>query len=253
PRVHINLDTSPLDANFMYGSTEELGHKLRLWRGGLMRVWDRFSEYGLKPLLPPMSDNPERDCISRPRHLFCFLAGDERVNEQIHLTVLHTLYVRDHNRLAIELGRLNPHWDDERIYHEVRHIMAASVQHITFNEFIPMTIGEEMVHRYNLTLHSQPSQYNFLIWILMETRRPKNNRKFDLEKLVMTLLTPNRLPTGGSPSLEHRTIVHIWDRHDCDCTTADGPSKLVPANTDMVRYPENWIEIEDKEKWVSSF
>ncbi|XP_076349865.1 peroxidase-like isoform X2 [Tachypleus tridentatus] len=155
PRVHINLDTSPLDANFMYGSTEELGHKLRLGRGGLMRVWDRFSEYGLKPLLPPMSQNPERDCISRPRHLFCFLAGDERVNEQIHLTVLHTLYVRDHNRLAIQLGRLNPHWDDERIYHEVRHIMAASVQHITFNEFLPMAIGEEMVHRYNLTLHSQ--------------------------------------------------------------------------------------------------
>ncbi|XP_076326372.1 chorion peroxidase-like [Tachypleus tridentatus] len=102
-----------------------------------------------------MSENSERDCTARPRHLFCFLAGDERVNEQIHLTVLHTLYVRDHNRIAIELGRLNPHWDDERIYHEARHIMAGSVQHITFNEFLPMTVGEEMIHRYNLTLNPE--------------------------------------------------------------------------------------------------
>ena len=116
-----------------------------------MRVWDRFRDYGLKPLLPPESDHPERDCTARPRHLFCFIAGDERVNEQVHLTVLHTLYVRDHNRMAIEMSKVNPHWDDERIYQEVRHIMAASVQHITINEFLPLLLGPELITRYNLT------------------------------------------------------------------------------------------------------
>lgn len=116
-----------------------------------MRTWDRFKEEGLKPLLPPESEHPERDCIGRPRHLFCFIAGDERVNEQIHLTVLHTFYVRDHNRIALELGALNPHWNDERIYQETRHIVAASVQRITVNEFLPLLLGDEMVSRYNLT------------------------------------------------------------------------------------------------------
>ncbi|XP_022239815.1 chorion peroxidase-like [Limulus polyphemus] len=154
PRVHINLLTQSLDANFLYGSTEKLAKELRLGKGGLMRVWDYFENFGLKPLLPPLSTYPEKDCTARPRHLFCFNAGDERVNEQIHLTVLHTLYVRDHNRIATELSRLNPHWDDERIYHETRHIMAASVQHITYTEFLPMILGEETAARYDLTPHT---------------------------------------------------------------------------------------------------
>ena len=114
-------------------------------------MWDRFRDYGLKPLLPPESDHPERDCIARPRHLFCFIAGDERVNEQIHLTVLHTLYVRDHNRMAAQMSEVNPHWDDERIYQEIRHITAAAVQHITINEFLPLLLGQELISRYNLT------------------------------------------------------------------------------------------------------
>jgi peroxidase len=142
PRVQINTLTSAIDANFIYGSTEQLARRLRTFQSGRMRVWDRFAAYRLKPLLPPESENPERDCIGRPRHLFCFIAGDERVNEQIHLTVMHTLYVRDHNRVADQLARLNPHWPDERLYQETRHIMAAIVQHITISEFLPLVLGK---------------------------------------------------------------------------------------------------------------
>ena len=88
--------------------------------------------------------------------LFLFLSqGDERVNEQIHLTVLHTLYVRDHNRIAKRLSYLNPHWDDERLYQETRHIMAATVQHIAFNEFLPLLLGPEYLRKYNLTLQKE--------------------------------------------------------------------------------------------------
>ena len=44
------------------------------------------------------------------------MAGDPRVNEQTVLAMVHTLFVREHNRIAAELGKINPHWDDETIF-----------------------------------------------------------------------------------------------------------------------------------------
>lgn len=54
--------------------------------------------------------------------------GDKRVTENLGLTALHTLFVREHNRQAMELKQLNPHWDGDKLYQEARKIVGAEIQ-----------------------------------------------------------------------------------------------------------------------------
>lgn len=156
PRVQINTITATIDANTVYGSSKEIADQLRTFSNGQLKVQNVFKNR--KPLMMEQLDNPELDCFERPKDTYCFLGGDERVNEQPTLTVLHTLYVRDHNRMAASLASINPHWDDDRIYHETRHIMAAISQHLVMSEYLPTLLGHEMMLLYNLT-ETAPGAY----------------------------------------------------------------------------------------------
>lgn len=74
--------------------------------------------------------------------LFLPLPGDDRANENLHLTTMHLLWARQHNRLAIAFRALNPLWDDETVYQEARRVVGAQMQHITYRELLPAILGE---------------------------------------------------------------------------------------------------------------
>ncbi|POI31259.1 hypothetical protein CIB84_004988 [Bambusicola thoracicus] len=54
--------------------------------------------------------------------------GDSRASEMLELACMHTLFLREHNRLARGLKRLNPQWNGEKIYQEARKIVGAMIQ-----------------------------------------------------------------------------------------------------------------------------
>uniref|UniRef100_A0A6G1SPA2 Peroxidasin n=1 Tax=Aceria tosichella TaxID=561515 RepID=A0A6G1SPA2_9ACAR len=119
------------------------------------------SEPLFKDLLPANDYAPDLGCErrNRPQGLYCFDAGDTRANEQIQLASLHTIMMREHNRLANGLAAINPHWSDERLFQEARKIVGAELQHITYSEFFPLVLGKEALLEYGLQL-APPGQYS---------------------------------------------------------------------------------------------
>ncbi|XP_063930997.1 peroxidasin isoform X2 [Zophobas morio] len=144
PREQINQLTSYIDASQVYGYSEELARDLRdlNGEGGRLREGAIFS--GRKPLLP-YAGNQGVDCRRNLSEstIACFVAGDIRVNEQAALIAMHTLWMREHNRIARELKLLNPHWDGDMVYHEARKIVGSAMQHITYKHWLPFIVGPE--------------------------------------------------------------------------------------------------------------
>ncbi|MDA0339391.1 MAG: peroxidase family protein, partial [Proteobacteria bacterium] len=135
PRQQVNSITHFIDASFVYGSDAETAGILRR-DDGTGQLWE-----GPNRLLPT---NGQLGVDSDPSNDYLFVAGDARANEQLALTAFHTIFLREHNRLAAHIAETNPGWSDELIYQTTRALVAAEVQAITYNEFLPILIGSQV-------------------------------------------------------------------------------------------------------------
>ncbi|XP_074640940.1 peroxidasin homolog [Tubulanus polymorphus] len=141
-REQINQITSFIDASNIYGSSQEEGDNLRDLVGNRGRLKVGITLQNGKSFLPYNIDAPV-DCQIDPNraHIPCFIAGDHRANEQLGLLSMHTLWMREHNRIAANLSDINPHWDGDMVYHEARKIVGATMQHISYNHWLPNILG----------------------------------------------------------------------------------------------------------------
>lgn len=132
PRQHINSITSYIDASNVYGSDPTRAAAIRdTGNGGRLKT-------SAGSLLPYNTTGlPNAGGLSPSM----FLGGDVRANEQVGLTAMHTLFVREHNRLADLLAGNNPAWTDEELYQTSRKIVGAEMQAITYGEFLPSLLG----------------------------------------------------------------------------------------------------------------
>ncbi len=141
PREQINAITSFIDASMVYGSSRDLNMALREGRGGLLKVGP--GRQGQKELLPFTTPaNHEMFCHKEVKP--CFLCGDGRCNEQTALTIMHTIWLREHNRCARALSRLNMMDNDERVFQDCRKIVGALIQKITYSDYLPKIFGSQM-------------------------------------------------------------------------------------------------------------
>lgn len=149
-RQQLNQITSYLDGSAIYGSSDREMRNLRSFYSGRLKVSDIHDT----EVLPKIYDRDSFCGLPRAK-LFCFQAGDRRANENVELTVIHTLWMREHNRIAKVLAKINPEGSDEKLFQEARKIVIAELQHITYNEYIPLLFGDENLDKYDLRLLSQ--------------------------------------------------------------------------------------------------
>ncbi|XP_044539599.1 thyroid peroxidase-like, partial [Gracilinanus agilis] len=130
PRQQMNTLTSFLDASTVYSSNPAIEKKLRnlTSQEGLLQVNTLYEDEG-REYLPFVTQVPS-PCAQalnteESERIECFLAGDSRASEVISLAAMHTLWLREHNRLAKNLKVLNAHWSSETIYQEARKIVGA--------------------------------------------------------------------------------------------------------------------------------
>lgn len=134
PRQPVNEITPQLDASMVYGSTGARTDLLRSFSGGRLRTSeDPASEHGLMPL----AEDGDVMAGAHPGAGPLFLAGDIRANENIGLTTLQTLMVREHNHWADRLTELHPDWSDAQLFAAARSIVEAEIQNITYRDWLP--------------------------------------------------------------------------------------------------------------------
>lgn len=142
PRQYANEVTAFLDGSAIYGSDRERASWLRSYVDGKLKMsadgqlpWNTVSgEYSdVVDENAPHMENPNERVFGRK----LYVAGDARANENPLLISLHTLFVREHNRLCDVLKEENPDWSDEMLYQIARKWTSAYLQSITYNEWLP--------------------------------------------------------------------------------------------------------------------
>jgi hypothetical protein len=134
PRQQINEITSYIDGSQVYGSTAARADALRSHVGGKLLT-------SAGDLLPFNTMGLPNGTGGAPDPTQYYVAGDIRANEQIGLTSIQTLFMREHNRLADQVAAQNPTWTDEQVYQRARKLVGAEIQVITYKEFLPALLG----------------------------------------------------------------------------------------------------------------
>lgn len=155
-RQHENETTAFIDASLVYGVSDERLEWLRSKKDGKLKVSEDQN-------LPYNTNNgkytgeidysaPFMEISSVPRPEKFYVAGDIRAFEHPGLAMMHTLFVREHNRLCDHLKENNPSWTDDDLFYAARKYVIAFLQAITYFEWLPYLGINLFYEGYNATI-----------------------------------------------------------------------------------------------------
>lgn len=142
-RHPINRNSAFMDLSTVYGSNDDTGHNLRTHEHGLMKMTIVEGQE-----VPPFqSGNTDEAMLGETSRQVMFFTGDPRGTEIPSLTAIHTLFLRNHNRLARKIrdseGALG--WSDEQLYQRARMLNIWTFQRILYREWLPLLLGDNVV------------------------------------------------------------------------------------------------------------
>jgi len=144
-REQNNLLTHWIDLSHVYGDSRSKSKTFRAFHDGLLRTSRGFGRHEL----PPRRENSQ--CPGGRRGDPCFATGDARTEHNSVSVSFHSIWIREHNRIARALKRINHKWRDETLYQEARRIVIAEFQHIIFSDFLRIFVGENMYADFGLS------------------------------------------------------------------------------------------------------
>ncbi|WP_300036843.1 peroxidase family protein [uncultured Roseobacter sp.] len=149
-RLKRNTSNHEIDLCPLYGRTEDQTDALRLKSGkkgmkGRLRSQmigrEEFPPFLYKDgevdpdfavLDPPLGSSD----IDDARRAKLFAVGGDRVNSVPQVSMMNTLFMREHNRLAAEIETAHPDWDDDRIFETARNTVVVIFIKIVVEDYI---------------------------------------------------------------------------------------------------------------------
>ncbi|XP_049878875.1 peroxidase-like [Pectinophora gossypiella] len=138
PAERISLPTPLLDLSIVYGFTAQREREIRTYQGGRIRSNVRNGiEY-------PPGTSPFCVQNRRPIENACYEFGDSYDgNVLTGITLVGLWFYREHNRLARNLARINPCWEDQQLFEVARQINIAQWQKSLYYELYAGFMGWE--------------------------------------------------------------------------------------------------------------
>ena len=178
--------------------------------------------------------------LTRDRYLPEDVSGQEITgfNESwwLGLSMLHTLFAREHNVLCDELRIHYRHWSDERVYQTARLIVSALIAKIHTIEWTPAILGTEVIDVGMNMNWSGPPAHDWLtrlgIWLIdnhasvgiPKTTPDHNGIPYSLTEDFVTVYRMHPLLPDDYRFVDHRTGADVGSRGflDIQGTLTDG-------------------------------